>query len=67
MVDEYELDELILSALESPDCPVSFDDDTKLAIKELCKEQMYSQNRDDFQKAIQSIVETAVVNKLLTE
>ena len=67
MADEYELDNLILSALESPGCPVSFDDVTKLAIKNLCKEQMYSKNRDDFKKAIELIVKTAVVNKLLTE
>lgn len=67
MVDEYELDELILSALESPGCPVSFDDDSKLKIMNICKEFMYSKNRDEFKKEIESIVKTAVVNKLLTE
>lgn len=67
MVKEYELDELIISALESPGCPVSFDENLKLKIKNICKEQMYSKNRDDFKKEIESIVKQAVLNKMLTE
>ena len=67
MDEEYELDELIISALESPGCPVSLDDNMKLKIKNLCKDQMYSKNRDDFKKEIESIVKQAVLNKMLTE
>jgi len=67
MVEEYELNELIISALENTGCPVSFDENVKQKIKKICLEHMYSKNRDGFRKEIESIVKQAVLNKMLTE
>ena len=67
MTEEYELNDLIISALENSECPVFFDESVRQKIKEICFEHMYSKNRDGFRKEIEAIVKKAVLNKMLTE
>ena len=67
MSDEYELSNLIYSALNREGSPMNLGDSTKKKIHDLCIEYMYSSNRDEFVKKIEEIIQEMARNKMMKE
>jgi hypothetical protein len=67
MDTKLNLKELIVEVLSSSNCPVTLNSEMRLEIAQLCENEMFASNRDEFDKKISNIVQSLVREKMLRE